>query len=321
MSSPKPNRPQTYILEPEQAGQRLDVFVTTLPYGVTRSAVARWIQEGHVQVDGRITKPGLVLRAGDVVHVTEPQAVPTQVEAQALPLDVLYEDEHMAVINKPHGMVTHPAPGHADGTLVNALLHHLTGLSGIGGEQRPGIVHRLDKDTSGVMLVAKHDKAHQALTAGIQARTISRTYRAIVWGNLAVIPRLVENQIGRDPKHRQQYAVVANGRPASTLFVSQEILGSGFSLLEVKLNTGRTHQIRVHCRHQGHHIVGDRIYGKSGEIGALARLKMARPERQMLHAERLQLSHPITGVPLDVLAPRPEDFEAFLRQCRERKER
>jgi 23S rRNA pseudouridine1911/1915/1917 synthase len=313
--------PENYTIPPDQAGQRLDVFVTTLPAALTRSTAARLIHEGHVLVAGRAAKPGLVLRLGDQVAVTLPAAVPSQVAAQALPLEILFEDEHLAVINKPAGMVTHPAPGHADGTLVNALLHHLSGLSGIGGEQRPGIVHRLDKDTSGVMLVAKHDRAHQALSSGIQARTIQRFYRAVVWGNLPLVPKLIENDLGRDPKNRQRFTVVSKGRPASTLILSQEILGSGFSLLEVKINTGRTHQIRIHCRHVGNPIVGDRVYGKSGEIGGLARLKMTRPERQLLHAARLEFTHPFTGRPVVVKAEWPGDFTAFLKQCRERKER
>lgn len=305
-------------MAPDQAGQRLDVFLAQQAPDITRSAAARLIREGNVRVAGRLVKPGLPLKAGDQLEMEIPPPVPTRLEAQALPLQVVYEDTDLAVVNKPAGMVTHPAPGHPDRTLVNALLHHLTGLSGIGGEERPGIVHRLDKDTSGLMLVAKNDRAHRALSAAIQARTVQRWYKTVVWGKLTVVPRLVENQLGRDPKNRQLYTVVAQGRLSSTRIESQEIIGSGFSLWEVKLNTGRTHQIRVHSRHLGCPVVGDRVYGKSAEARLLSGLKLPRPERQLLHSARLVFEHPITGAPLEFNAPLPEDMATFIQACRTR---
>ncbi|NTV52728.1 MAG: RluA family pseudouridine synthase [Candidatus Firestonebacteria bacterium] len=307
-----------FQVAPDQAGQRLDVFLAQQAPDITRSAAARLIREGNVRVAGRVVKPGLPLKAGDQLEMEIPPPVPTRLEAQALPLQVVYEDTDLAVVNKPAGMVTHPAPGHPDRTLVNALLHHLTGLSGIGGEERPGIVHRLDKDTSGLMLVAKNDRAHRALSAAIQARTVQRWYKTVVWGKLTVVPRLVENQLGRDPKNRQLYTVVAQGRLSSTRIESQEIIGSGFSLWEVKLNTGRTHQIRVHSRHLGCPVVGDRVYGKSAEARLLSGLKLPRPERQLLHSTRLVFQHPITGAQLEFNAPLPEDMTVFIQACRTR---
>jgi 23S rRNA pseudouridine1911/1915/1917 synthase len=271
-----------------------------------------------VQVAGKPAKPSLALKAGEQVDLEIPPPVPAHLEAQAIPLEIVFEDADLAVVNKPAGMVTHPAPGHPDRTLVNALLHHLSGLSGIGGEARPGIVHRLDKDTSGLMLVAKNDRAHRALSTAIQARSVERWYRAVVWGHLTVLPRLVENQLGRDPKHRQLYTVVARGRLASTRIESQEIIGSGFSLWEVKLNTGRTHQIRVHSRHLGCPVAGDRVYGKSAEARLLAGMKLPRPARQLLHSGRLAFLHPITGKKLEFEAPLPEDMMDFIQACRNR---
>jgi 23S rRNA pseudouridine1911/1915/1917 synthase len=312
------NPKRVFLVTPEQATQRLDVFLAQQAPDVTRSAAARLIREGRVQVSGRLVKPGLPLKAGDRVELEIPAPLPSRLQAQALPLEIVFEDEDLAVVNKPAGMVTHPAPGHPDRTLVNALLHHLSGLSGIGGETRPGIVHRLDKDTSGLMLVAKNDRTHRALSAAIQARNVERWYATVVWGHLTALPRLVENQLGRDPKHRQLYTVVAAGRLASTRIETQEIIGSGFSLWEVKLNTGRTHQIRVHTRHLGCPVVGDRVYGKSAEGRLLAGMKLPRPERQLLHSRRLAFKHPLSGAALAFSAPLPEDMEAFIQACRTR---
>jgi len=312
MEQPEAGRTLHWDVSPEDAAQRLDVFLARRRPELSRSAAARLIETGAVVVTGRKVKTGLLLRAGDQVDFRPPLPMPARTEAQALPLSVLYQDETLAVVNKPAGMVTHPAPGHPGETLVNALLYHLDRLSGIGGEARPGIVHRLDKDTSGLLLVAKNDAAHRALSSGIQERSIRRYYDAVVWGQPREDRFCLETRLGRDPRDRKRFAVVRSGGRLASTEIERVRCFDEFSLLRLKLNTGRTHQIRVHCRHLGTPVVGDRMYGKSSEAKVLSKLGLPRPDRQLLHARRLEFVHPFTGRPLSFEAPWPEDFIAFM---------
>jgi len=298
----------------EEAGLRLDIFLSRRAPGLSRSAASRLIREERVRASGKRAKPGLLLAAGELVELDVPEPAGARALPEDLPLTILYEDDDLAVIDKPAGIVTHPAAGHDSGTLVNALLHHLKNLSGIGGELRPGIVHRLDKDTSGLLLVAKSDRAHHALSSGIQERRITRRYEAVVWGHPAGDQFTLETRLGRDPKARKRFAVVAPGRQGKTAITHFQVLRrfSEFTLMQLRLETGRTHQIRVHCRHLNLPVVGDREYGKRGEASQLQKLGLPRPERQLLHAVRLEFSHPLTGQPMAFASPYPADFSEFL---------
>jgi 23S rRNA pseudouridine1911/1915/1917 synthase len=240
------------------------------------------------------------------VIVALPEPTPTTVQAEELPLEFLYQDADVAVLNKPPGMVVHPGAGHASGTLVNALLHHVDDLSGVGGELRPGIVHRLDRGTSGLMLVARNDRAHRALAAQLADRTLSRTYLAIVRGNVKAAAGELEGDIGRDPRDRKRMAVVERGRYARTRYEVVERL-RGHTLLRCRLFTGRTHQIRVHLAAFGHPVAGDRQY---------ARTRPGDPPRPMLHAYRLRFTHPASGRELEFEAVPPADFTGFLESLR-----
>lgn len=276
--------------------ERLDVRLAA-QYGVTRSRAGELIRQGRARVDGVVrTKPGFDVSGCDAMELDIPDAIETTVAAEAIPLEILYEDQWLAVVVKPCGMVVHPAAGNETGTLVNALLHHLTGLSGIGGEKRPGIVHRLDKDTSGLLLVAKTDAAHVALSNALKAREIHKTYRALAAGAFRDDSGFIEAPIGRSPKNRKKMAVVKEGRYARTEYRAIEAL-RGATLLELDLITGRTHQIRVHLASIGHPILGDAVYGSKQSAGRL-----------MLHAWRLSFSHPITGEPMRFTAPEPPEF-------------
>lgn len=301
-----------WCITPEDAGQRLDVFLAGQVREASRSSVARWVLTGAVTVAGRTAKPGMVLRTGDRVECTPPAPVPARALAEDLPLRICFEDEHLAVVDKPAGMVTHPSPGHPGRTLVNALLHHLSALSGIGGELRPGIVHRLDRDTSGLLLVAKHDTVHRALAEAIRAREVKRSYDAVVWGETTEDRFTVSTALGRDPGHRRRFAVVARGgRRAVTHGEVTRRLGE-FTLLRLFLETGRTHQVRLHCRHLGMPVVGDRTYGRAGEARRLLQLGLPRPTRQLLHARRLEFVHPVTGRVLTCESPWPDDLAGFV---------
>lgn len=295
---------QVRSVPPECAQQRLDVFAAAQAQ-VTRSRMGQLIEQGCVRVDGvAATKAGHTLRAGAEVAWRVPPLKPALLAPQDLPLSILYEDADVAVVCKPHGMVVHPSAGHAEGTLVHALLYHMTDLSGIGGEVRPGIVHRLDKDTSGLLLVAKHDGAHQALSAQLKARTMQKDYVALVQGGFSQDVGEIDAPIARDPKDRKRMAVVLGGRDALTRY---RVVGRwrGASLLCVRLVTGRTHQIRVHLRSIGHPLLGDPIYGgKQQQVCS----------RLMLHAYRLTFAHPTTREPITVSAPWPEDFIKNLEQ-------
>ncbi len=302
-----------WIITSEEQGQRLDVFLAREGEGVSRSAVLRALKAGAVTVAGRpALKAGLKLRAGDAVTF---QPLPVQaaaLEPEPLPLVIPYQDEDLAVIDKPAGLVVHPAAGHQQGTLVNALLYHLRDLSGVGGVRRPGLIHRLDKETSGLLLVAKHDQAHQALSAALAARRIERVYETVVWGQVPGETCVVEAPIGRDPRDRKRFAVVRSGGRSARTLITVRRRFAGFTLLRVKLDTGRTHQIRVHCRYLGAPVVGDRTYGRSGEARQLAKLHLERPARQLLHAVSLRFAQPRTGAKLAFTSPWPDDFKKFV---------
>ena len=291
-------------------GERLDAFVADRVEGLSRSRVAQLIAEDRIRLNGEPAKKSERLTAGDVVDVEVPPPEPSSVEPEAIPLDIVYEDEDLAVVNKPAGLVVHPAPGHRTGTLVNALLHHVDDLSGIGGVKRPGIVHRLDKDTSGLLIVAKHDRAHRALSAALKRRDISRVYLAACWGHLDADRQTVDAPVGRSHRNRKRMAVVDDGRRAVTHFRRAERWVAA-DLLEAKLESGRTHQIRVHLAHIGHPVVGDALYGAGGAKGisgpghVWARELERKVPRQFLHAHRLAFEHPVKGERMAFESPLP----------------
>ena len=303
------------IVSPEDAGQRLDQFLAAHLPRVSRSQLQRLIRDGRVQVSAGRVKPGLVVAAGVHVEIDIPPPTPPTPAAEDLPLDVIYDDADIVVVNKPAGMVVHPAAGHGRGTLVNALLHHVRGPSGVGGCERPGIVHRLDRGTSGVMVVAKHDLAHRELARQFHDREVEKQYVALVWGALRG-GQTFDRPIGRDRRQRQKMSTQsAVARSALTEIASVEPL-RGVSLATIRIGTGRTHQIRVHLSDCGHPIVGDALYG-----GARANLPThlspaARLDRPFLHAARLTLSHPATGVPMTFDAPLPSELAAVLTELR-----
>ena len=281
------SREYSALVTPDQDGERLDVFAAALA-GITRSRAGALIRQGSVVVDGAAqAKAGFRLKPGMAVRVALPPAAPVALQAEDIALDILYQDDDLAVVFKPSGMVVHPAAGNETGTLVNALLTHLDNLSGIGGEIRPGIVHRIDKDTSGLLLVAKNDFAHVALSGQIRAHTVKRAYRAIVIGGFKENEGTVEGPIGRHPTDRKRMAIVPGGRDATTHWTALEPL-RGATLIEARLTTGRTHQIRVHMASIGHPVLGDPVYGPK---------KSPCPVQggQLLHAFRLGFVHPRTG--------------------------
>lgn len=310
----------TIELEAEFSGERLDAFVADQVLELSRSRVQKLIGDGQVQVNGAVcaSKKAMV-QAGDRVQVLIPEAEPLLLLPEAMPLDVLYEDDQLMIVNKPTGLVVHPAPGHASGTLVNALLAHCqtadggTSLSGIGGVQRPGIVHRLDKDTSGAIAIAKTDLAHQNLQQQFQAKTAKRDYLGIVYGAPSAESGTVNAPIGRHPVDRQRQAVVPEekgGRMAITHWQVKERVGN-YTLLDFALETGRTHQIRVHAMHMGHPIVGDPEYGRGKSLGV-------NVPGQALHAWRLRLLHPVSGEWVEAIAPVPGHFTKLLEVLRRR---
>ena len=283
------------VLTLSGTGERLDTLMAGEE--LSRSRAAALIEMGQVTVDGTVAKkPSLRPATGALVLVRLPPVKETAVVPQDIPLDILYEDDSLAVILKPAELVVHPAAGNEDGTLVNALLYHLSSLSGIGGELRPGIVHRLDKDTSGLMLVAKDDQTHAALSAQLSARTMEKHYHAVVFGRMKDLSGEIEQPIGRDPKDRKKMAVVPDGRYARTSWRVLRETGPQSTLLDVRIHTGRTHQIRVHMAHIGHPVLGDPIYGAK---------RAPKVERLMLHACFLAFDHPGTGKRMAFYAPAP----------------
>lgn len=306
-----PATPQHRLIVESPAPQtRLDVYITRRLPEFSRSQVVRLLEDGRVRLNGAVPRKSERLDAGDVIEITVPEPEPSSLEPEPIPLDIVYEDEDMAVIDKPAGIVVHPAPGHRTGTLVHALLYHIRDLSGIGGVRRPGIVHRLDKDTSGLMLIAKTDAAHRGLSSAFKRREVQRIYQVAAWGHLTR-EREVDAPIGRSPADRKKMAVVEGGRRAVTRLRPLERWRAA-GLLEAELETGRTHQIRVHLAWLGHAVVGDRTYGRGAERGVSgparrwAKALARRVPRQFLHAAVLRLNHPCTHAPLEFVAPLPE---------------
>jgi len=292
--------------------QRLDVYLRRKLPSFSRGAIQRLLSQGHIRVNGQIVKPTHHPRAGERVVIQRPEARPDIAQGEDMPLDILYEDDDLLVLNKPAGWVVHPAAGHREHTLVNALLHHCHGqLSGIGGVARPGIVHRLDKDTSGCLVAAKNDATHIHLSAQFAGREVEKIYEAVVCGRMPRLSGCIDASIARDPAHRQRMAIrVRNGREARTSYRVLERWADA-TLVELELHTGRTHQIRVHLRHFGFPVAGDRVYGRR----ATARLEEStgyHAARPLLHARRLTLTRPRDGERMAFEAPLPEDFIAAL---------
>ena len=292
----------------ESKNQRLDAFLASSLDGLTRSQATRLIESGEVAVNGRAVSKSYKLAGGEDIAVTLPEPEPVEAVPQDIPLDVVYEDADVIVVNKPSGMVVHPAPGHPDGTLVNALLYHCAGtLSGVGGALRPGIVHRIDRDTSGLIIAAKNDAAHQYLSAQLADHTLARTYECIVVGALREDRGTVDAPIARHPTDRKRMAVVAGGREAVTHW---EVIARypGYTHVRCRLETGRTHQIRVHMAYIGHPILGDTVYGAKKEVPGLT--------GQCLHAVGLRFLHPRTHEVVELSCPLPDEFTRMLQKIR-----
>ncbi len=296
-------------------GLRLDQFVARHLPDLSRARVQQLIRDGHVAVSTGSAKPARLVDAGLRVDVHVPPPAAARPRPEDLPLTVVYDDEDLAVIDKPAGMVVHPGAGHASGTLVNALLHHVGGLSGIGGTERPGIVHRLDRGTSGLMVIAKHDAAHRDLARQFQEREVEKEYLALVWGTGSA-GQVIDTPVGRDARHRLKMSGRSDrGRTALSTVVDAEPLG-GVTLVRVRIATGRTHQIRVHLSEAGHPVVGDALYG-GGRKDVAVRLRPAsRVGRPFLHATRLAFRHPRTGVRMVFDAPLPADLDAIVSDLR-----
>ncbi|AQS59020.1 RNA pseudouridine synthase [Desulforamulus ferrireducens] len=298
----------TFQIEPQQAKTRIDVFLTTNCPEISRSYVQKLIEEGLVTVNGQPTKANYKLRVADEVTIEIPPAEELMVEPEDIPLDIYYEDKDVIVVNKPRGMVVHPAEGNTSGTLVNALLYHCKDLSGINGVLRPGIVHRLDKDTSGLIMVAKNDQAHHALAQQLKDRTVTRRYLALVHHRIKEEQGTINAPIGRDPRDRQKMAVIErNSKAAVTHFQVMERFAD-YTLIECRLETGRTHQIRVHMAYIGYPLVGDLKYGPKKPHFNL--------DGQLLHARVLGFQHPTTGQYLEFSSPLPEVFQQVLEQLK-----
>ena len=296
------------ILQAGPDAGRLDSFLSQNLPDLTRSAAARLIETGQAAVNGRTVPKSFRLSGGETVSVTLPDPEPVDARPQNIPLNVVYEDADVIVVNKPAGMVVHPAPGHPDGTLVNALLYHCgESLSGVGGALRPGIVHRIDRDTSGLIIAAKNDAAHQALAAQLQDHTLARTYEAIVTGNLREDAGTVDAPVGRHHTDRKKMAVVPGGRPAVTHWEVLERF-PGLTYIRCRLETGRTHQIRVHMAYTGHPVYGDTVYGAKKPVPGLT--------GQCLHAAGLRFIHPRTGETVELSCPLDREFQVLLKKLR-----
>ncbi|MCM2674801.1 RluA family pseudouridine synthase [Alkalicoccobacillus plakortidis] len=297
-----------FTVEEHQVQTRIDKLLTDLIEDVSRSQIQLWIKDGSVQLNNEPVKSNYKVEEADHITVTIPEAVELEAVAEDIPLDVIYEDDDVIVINKPRGMVVHPAPGHPNGTLVNALLHHCPDLPGINGVIRPGIVHRIDKDTSGLLMVAKNDVAHESLVSQLKAKTTKRLYQTIVHGVIPHEHGTVEAPIGRDKRDRQSMAVTdQNGRDAVTHFTVLETFEK-YSYITCQLETGRTHQIRVHMKYIGHPVAGDPKYGPKKTLDI---------NGQALHASVLGFTHPRTGEELLFEAPMPEDMSILLKKLQD----
>ena len=311
----------THTVQDDKAGDRLDRLIASAFDDLSRSRGKTLIEQGAVQVGAAtITDPSYRVKQGMEVTVSVPDAAPTHIEAQDIPLDIRYEDDDVLVLDKPAGLVVHPAPGHRDGTLVNALLAHCgSSLSGIGGVRRPGIVHRIDKDTSGLLVVAKNDKAHAGLAEQFAAHSIERLYRAVLWGSPTPAEGTIEGNIGRSPRNRKKMAVVTapRGKSARTGYAVEKRLGLRATLVACRLATGRTHQIRVHCTHIGHPLVGDPLYGRvsAARVDSLdpaAATFVKRFPRQALHASVIGFDHPINGEKVRIEIDLPNDIKELI---------
>lgn len=295
-----------HTVSEEEANERIDKIISKLQKEWSRTQVQQWIKDGLVTVNGKTVKSNYKGVEGDEIEMTIPDPEEIDVVPEKMDLDIYYEDSYVLVVNKPRGMVVHPSPGHTTGTLVNGLLAHCKDLSGINGKLRPGIVHRIDKDTSGLLMVAKNDVAHESLVNQLVEKSVTRKYYAIVHGNIPHDYGTIDAPIGRDPKDRQSMAVVNNGKEAITHFRVLERLGN-FTFIECQLETGRTHQIRVHMRYIGYPIVGDPKYGPRRTIDFGG---------QVLHAGVLGFKHPLTGKYMHFEAPLPDDFKNLLNLLR-----
>lgn len=300
--------------EANTSGERLDRYLSQELPNLSRSRIQQLIEQNNVQLNNKIcTSKKTAVKAGDRISVKIPDAEPLELQPENIPLDILYEDDSLVIINKTAGLVVHPAPGHQDGTLVNAILAHCPNLPGIGGVQRPGIVHRLDKDTTGAIAIAKTEHAHQHLQAQLKAKTARREYLGIIYGVPKTESGSIDLPIGRHPVDRKKMAVVPveqGGRTAVTHWKVKERLGN-YTLMHFQLETGRTHQIRVHSTHIGHPIVGDPIYSSGRSVGV-------NLPGQALHAWRLRLEHPVSGEWIQVTAPPPQEFTTLLEVLRRR---
>ncbi|MDD4753278.1 MAG: RluA family pseudouridine synthase [Desulfitobacteriaceae bacterium] len=296
------------IVSDSETGKRLDIFLVSHLPELSRSRIQKLIKEGEALVNGTAVKPNYTIEMGDEIKISLPEPKELEVKAEEIPFEIIYEDHDLIVVNKPQGMVVHPAAGNWQGTLVNALLYHCQDLSGINGVLRPGIVHRIDKDTSGLLVVAKNDLTHMNLAEQIKAHTITRVYHAIVCGVMAEPAGIIEAPIGRHPVQRKKMAVVLkNGRHAVTRYHVLERF-QGFTWVEVRLETGRTHQIRVHMSYLGYPVAGDPLYGQKKENLGL--------KGQALHARVLGFHHPRTGEYMEFTAPLPKYFEELLQKLR-----
>jgi 23S rRNA pseudouridine1911/1915/1917 synthase len=312
-------RTENFIVEKSLPSGRLDTFLRTKFPANSRGALQRLIEEGHIRVNGRTVKPTHHPRAGEKIEVHWPQARPAGAQPEKIPLDILFEDKSLLVVNKPTGLVVHPAAGHEEHTLVNALLHHCKGsLSGIGGVARPGIVHRLDKETSGCLVIAKNDETHLALSKQFAAREVKKIYNAIICGELGRESGEIRAAIARHPTHRKRMAALDDnaGRAAHTSYKILERLYAA-TLMEAQIHTGRTHQVRVHFQFIGHPLVGDDTYG-ARQNARLKELTNYAAPRVMLHAREISFIHPRTGKPMRFEALLPKDFLAALKLLRMR---
>lgn len=301
-------------LQVEDKADRIDRYLSQHLSDLSRSRIQQLIEQGQVQVNDKIcTSKKITVQSGDRISITIPEAKPLDLQPEAIPLDVLYEDDSLIIINKPAGLVVHPAAGHESGTLVNALLAHCTNLAGIGGVQRPGIVHRLDKDTTGAIAIAKTDQAHQHLQAQLKAKTAQREYLGVVHGAPSTDKGTIDQPIGRHPVDRKKMTILPvdkGGRTAITHWQVRERLGN-YTVIYFQLETGRTHQIRVHSAHMGHSLVGDSVYGSGRSVGV-------NLPGQALHAWRLRLQHPVSGEWIEAIAPLPPAFITLLDVLRRR---
>jgi 23S rRNA pseudouridine1911/1915/1917 synthase len=304
-----------WTIPPEQGGDRIDKFIVEQlegagANGISRTQVQDWIKDGAVTVNGRVVKANYKTGEADVVALSIPEAQEADILPEDIPLDIVYEDSDVIVINKPRGMVVHPAPGHSSGTVVNALMYHCKDLSGINGMLRPGIVHRIDKDTTGLLMAAKNDLAHVSLADQLKEHSVTRKYIALVHGNLPHDQGTVDAPIGRDAADRKLFTVTdRNSKTAVTHFIVLERIGGDYSLLELQLETGRTHQIRVHMKYIGYPLAGDPVYGRNKTVAL---------DGQALHAAVLGFTHPRTGERLHFEAPLPDDMEHVLESLRHR---